>query len=135
MNDLATWKALSKACLLLCTTDSKYFRTESEPLPLCRAPWAAWSPMVSLPCCQGSPCWASREPTHCLSEEHPIQELQFVPGLDSPHKGAQGGPREGNEQQKPRSLANTLPGAFCYSMLSSGNRLTDTGPHKRNMFQ
>lgn len=28
--------------------------------------------------------------THWLSEEHPIQELQFVPGFDSPHKGAQG---------------------------------------------
>lgn len=100
---------LREPCLLLCTTDSRYFKTESEPLPLWRSParppGAAWSPVVSLPGCQGSPCWASWEHTACR-KSIPFRSCSLCQGSTVPTKAPRGRPREGNEQQKPRSLAD-----------------------------
>ncbi|EDL84351.1 rCG41077 [Rattus norvegicus] len=129
-------KPSSEALPFLCTTDGKYFKIESEPQSLWR------SPALGCLVFNGALARLLRKlllgmlGTHCLLEEHPIQELRSVPKLDSPHKGAQGRPREGNEEQKPRAwLTHTAqePSVTACCLLANGQ--TDTGPHKRNTFQ
>lgn len=41
--------------------------------------------------------------THCLSEEHSFEELQFVPGFDSLHKGARGVPWKEMNDKNPKT--------------------------------
>lgn len=100
-------KPSSEALPFSCTTDSKRIKAESEPQShsLCGAPGRlVFSGVLArLP----RKLSLGELGTHCLLEENPIQELWFVPRLDSPDKGAQGRPREGNEQQKPRAWLTT----------------------------
>lgn len=125
---------LLKPCLFLCTSDSKSFKTESEPQSLWRSPWAALSSMASLPGCQGSSCWASWEHTACW-KSIPFRSCGLCQGSTVPTKAHTGATQRRKGTTKPQSLADThCLGAFCYSMPSSGNRQTDTGPHKRNLF-
>lgn len=89
-----------------------------------RPPGAAWSPVVSLPGCQGSPCWASWEHTACR-KSIPFRSCSLCQGSTVPTKAPRGRPREGNEQQKPRSLADIhcpeLSVTACW-LLATGNQ-------------